>query len=184
MSCKIRGCRYASYHNTAQHECGTCHQLGHGRVECKNDKLKRELSTLSPQVVSCKIRGCRYASSHDTAQHECGNCHKLGHGRIECKHGKHRKRKLPNQASLLSQVDNPHTMGAIGAEILRDTQNLSIKNGQYTVHYGGMGSTWYIRNNKNIIEYLFMHGDSWGQYGKQTSDVPRLNAFLQNFVKA
>jgi len=44
-----------------------------------------------------------------------------------------------------------------------------------------MGSTWYIRNNNRNIEYLFMHSDSWGQYGDDTSDVPILNAFIDGY---
>ena len=37
------------------------------------------------------------------------------------------------------------------------------------------------RNNNGTLEYFFMHSDSWGQYGEETSDVPRLRAFKENY---
>ncbi len=41
MNCQVYGCRFANSHSTESHECGKCHQLGHGRVECGNlSKIK------------------------------------------------------------------------------------------------------------------------------------------------
>ena len=44
-----------------------------------------------------------------------------------------------------------------------------------------MGCMWYIRKNNNIDEYLFLHSDNMGQYGADTSDIPRLNAFIYEY---
>ena len=46
-----------------------------------------------------------------------------------------------------------------------------------------MGCYWFIRR-KNInteFETFFMHSDSWGQYGKKTSEVDILNFFTYGY---
>jgi hypothetical protein len=53
----------------------------------------------------------------------------------------------------------------------------------YTIIYTGMGSTLYIRKKQGEILALFMHQDSWGQYGEKADDRPILHKFtngLQN----
>ncbi len=70
------------------------------------------------------------------------------------------------------------------SEIVADVLKVSVRNGEYKSTYGGMGCTWFIRNNDETYEYLFMHTDNWGQYGDDLSDVPRYKAFIYGFTKA
>jgi hypothetical protein len=55
--------------------------------------------------------------------------------------------------------------------------------GHYITFYGGMGCAWYARNNKitEKLEYFFLHSDSRGQYGDDSSDIPRLRAFTNAY---
>ena len=47
-----------------------------------------------------------------------------------------------------------------------------------------MGCTWLIRKNINTgnNEYLFMHSDNWGQYGEESSHLPRYKAFIYGYT--
>ena len=57
MNCQVYGCRFSGFHSTESHECGKCHQLGHGRTECGNASKIRNLQKyftnfISPNVLS------------------------------------------------------------------------------------------------------------------------------------
>ncbi len=53
----------------------------------------------------------------------------------------------------------------------------------YMEFYVGQGCTYYVRNNKGIKEVFFLHCDSHGQYGDDTSDIPRYCAFIKGYQK-
>lgn len=63
--------------------------------------------------------------------------------------------------------------------------DLKLSAGNYAHKYGGMGSTVFIRCNKETfkLECFFMHSDSWGQYDSDMLDVKKLNAFLCGYFK-
>ena len=58
-----------------------------------------------------------------------------------------------------------------------------LKNFQYIEIMSDMGCNWYMRFINNKYEYLFMHSDNWGQYGPETSDLPKYTEFIKNFTK-
>ena len=49
----------------------------------------------------------------------------------------------------------------------------------------GMGCMMYVKRDdfKSKPEYFFMHSDSWGQYGVETDDRPKLAKFLEGYKK-
>ena len=51
MYCKVLHCRYPNTHVTAGHKCGTCHQFGHGQIECNNDELRVALNSYHTQKL-------------------------------------------------------------------------------------------------------------------------------------
>ena len=61
--------------------------------------------------------------------------------------------------------------------------DISLPVGKYVVNEAGMGCHNFYRRNKTTLslEMFFMHSDSWGQYGEDTSDGPQLNAFLHGY---
>jgi len=175
MYCKVLGCRYAEYHTTSYHLCGLCKKFGHGQKECKNKKNKEELSkyyndTLPIQIQCCIIT-CKNKTTHTTDTHICNYCHKFYY--------QSHLKNCPNNPNFDGELTNNPDYCGIDP---RNNNFISkIRVGYYTSTPGGMGSTWYIRNNNRNIEYLFMHSDSWGQYGDDTSDVPILNAFIDGY---
>jgi hypothetical protein len=65
--------------------------------------------------------------------------------------------------------------------IKKETKNL--KKGDYMVVQSSQGCCWYIRNNNGCKQYLFMDADNWGQYGPETSHLPRYKAFIHTYNK-
>lgn len=53
----------------------------------------------------------------------------------------------------------------------------------YIEFYAGQGCAYYVRNNNGTKEVFFLHCDSHGQYGDDTSDLPRYNAFIKGYQK-
>ena len=47
----------------------------------------------------------------------------------------------------------------------------------------GQGCAYYVRNNNGTKEVFFLHCDSHGQYGDDTSDIPRYLAFIEGYIK-
>ena len=169
--CHVKGCKYADYHVTSFHKCGKCNNYGHGQQECDDANALKHLGFYYldkvPKDKKCKIGGCKHKDKHTTEGHTCHYCGSFG---IK----NHIKNCPKNGASI---TDDPN----LGPPIQEDITKYDIKLNHYIELYAGMGCMWYVRNNRNILEYLFMHSDSWGQYGDDSSDLPRYLAFKENF---
>lgn len=169
--CKVYGCRYVHAHVTNGHKCGKCNSFGHGQMECNNENkikgLQKYILDVLPTSQFCQVRNCSHPHLHTTAGHCCRYC-----GKDEL----HMK-----QCPIIKPFylfDDPKT---VGLDITEDVKKINIKIGNYIILYGGMGCTWYVRNNNRNIEYFFLHSDSQGQYGEDSSDIPRVNAFVYNY---
>jgi hypothetical protein len=164
--CKVKGCRFSSFHVTSRHECGTCKNLGHGKVECNNKNLQNILNQYNKDTINindrCKYINCIDPETHKTDGHTCIYCHSAN---------KHLK-KCPIINNYIIEDDNK----------FYDIKFDKLQNGEYTNVYSGMGCTIFIRKNKDKLEYYFMHSDSWGQYGDDSSDVPILNSFIYKYT--
>ena len=169
--CKVYGCRYANSHVTNGHKCGKCNGFGHGQVECNNENKMKQLqqyySEVMPNSQFCQVKNCYHQHLHTTSGHCCRYCGKLNTHMKQC--------PVINSRYLF---DDPKS---VGTDITEDVKKINIRIGYYIILYGGMGCTWYVRNNNRTIEYLFLHSDSQGQYGEDFSDIPRVNAFLYNY---
>ena len=51
----------------------------------------------------------------------------------------------------------------------------------YKEFYVGQGCSYLVRNNNGTKEVFFLHCDSQGQYGEETSDIPRYRAFIKGY---
>jgi len=68
--CKANRCRYATSHVTAGHQCGVCHQYGHGQVECKKPEVLRGyMNDVLPTHLQCQVIGCKHSEVHTTDSH-------------------------------------------------------------------------------------------------------------------
>ena len=61
--------------------------------------------------------------------------------------------------------------------------NKRIPPNTYMEFWVGQGCAYYVRNNKGAKEIFFLHCDSHGQYGDDTSDIPRYCAFIKGYQK-
>jgi len=88
--CKVECCRFPAGHSTAGHECGTCHNFGHGQMECRDSEAKKQLlyqhsEEHMPELNQCAFVGCKHRAHHCGKAHRCGNCGHHGHTGEECK---------------------------------------------------------------------------------------------------
>jgi hypothetical protein len=68
--CKAKHCRYSMHHTTSGHQCGVCHNYGHGQVECKGAARDQTgaVDTL-PVHLQCQVIGCKHSALHTTHSH-------------------------------------------------------------------------------------------------------------------
>ena len=177
--CKVENCRYNYSHTTGRHRCGKCKQLGHGQIECNNIELINNLLQYNQDVVSipCTITECVDNTTHTTEGHDC----------LYCKSRIHHLKHCPcNGTSICDTIINNNDNINNIEEAMKE---YVLKEGYYVTKYAGQGCMWFIRHNsmsqdkekKSSYEYLFMHGDCWGQYSPDTDESPRYNAFIRNY---
>lgn len=176
--CRVKHCRYAATHTTVAHKCGTCGGYGHGQIECADPVAIRHLSFFFPETVApddqCSATLCSKRATHTTAGHTCRFCDGFS--------GRH-LRHCPDglNAASISITDDPLS---IGFDPRPNAESQNVLPGNYIMFYGGMGCFWYARNNPQLggtLEYFLMHSDSHGQYGDDSSDIPRLRAFTESY---
>lgn len=170
--CLVDGCRFPNSHLTRAHKCGSCSKFGHGQKECGNFNLSKNLKQMShgirfPSHMKCTSPCCPSSYSHSTNAHYCSQCGE-----------RHLESVCPKGCVMSSDIQ----------EIMNTKAEASRRFGQtdgkiYTSIYVGQGSEWYVKRNfkSDPIQIFFMHGDSWGQYGPQSDDRPKLAAFCTGY---
>lgn len=161
MFCKVSGCRFTHSHCTKNHLCPKCLQVGHGQIECKNNlkknNLKQYFHEKLPVHLQCTIPNCPNKEYHSKIAHHCSKCYER-HSEDEC---------TINNSMVLHIIDSNS-----------DLIDAALIDNSYIVFYAGMGCQVYVRKINNIVDGIFMHSDSWGQYGPATDETPRLNKFI------
>lgn len=177
--CQVNQCRHPESHVTQGHRCGKCFNYGHGKTECKDSKLQAALKNKNeklPKELYCK-HNCKYKKLHTTAGHHCfvcgGNhtakdCDDLDDGKVHLVN----KDLHKDEKFEIMLYSNMKLINKIPGKI-------------YIVVPGGQGHMVMIRRNGlgRRARGFFMHSDSWGQYGKETSDQPQMKKFLNGYVK-
>jgi hypothetical protein len=156
MTCKVKGCRFIYSHTVRSHLCGKCKKFGHGQIECGNDKFMDELMNnrelLSDSRNWCTFEDCNLRQYHNNKAHHCTKCFKK-HSDINC---------------IIQNIEyhlNRFNINNFNIEKFRlDAIN------KYCILSVGMGCSLYIINKNNNLYSIFMHSDSWGQYGENTDD--------------
>lgn len=171
MSCKVNGCRYAGFHTTRAHQCGTCKGFGHGQIECGNQsrlfRLDQFLSDEMPQDKWCKFDYCESRKYHTTQSHYCKFCEMAHHNINECIY-----KDLDGTNEILDMYSS------LNIDLVSKFQN---NDNFYVTLSAGLGNMYYIRKKTGVIESLFMGSDMWGQYGP----APRINhrPLLDKFIR-
>ena len=161
--CKVKNCRYPDTHVTIGHKCGKCGGFGHGQMECGKEYLINSLYKYKDDILPM-------GKLEKQSSNSCKYCEKSGN--------RHLKNCPQNGVSIIDNISFDTDID-LKRMVMYQSQ---LKDGCYLQFHGCQGSTWFARNNKNKIEFLFMHSDSWGQYGEDSSDVPRLNAFKEGYT--
>jgi hypothetical protein len=182
FTCKVEGCRYKNEHLTERHCCGKCTLNGHGQIECGNDQLIQDLKALTIGLnvlkieYPCNLKDCIDPHSHTTKGHSCLYCDKRENMHL---------RYCPLNINTTEDNSICDDITKFDKSIVENITEINLKYREYTKVYGGMGCIWFVRSkngNNEYNEYLFMHSDSWGQYGKETSHLPRYKAFIYGYT--
>lgn len=171
MFCKVKNCRYPNYHTTSGHQCGKCKEYGHGQLECGNSNKIKELMKYKedklPLDKQCTNNNCYHQYNHTSNSHICNKCNKR-HFEDNC---------------IIQSFENHYNRFNIDDYQEFDAEHFRNNYvNHYTVLNVGMGCIIYVKNdNQNLIS-LFMHSDSWGQYGPNTDDTPIRDTFISGFT--
>jgi len=145
-------------------------------MECGNDELVNELKIYKGNLIRnpCKINNCLDPHTHTTRGHSCLYCDKREDIHLK---------NCPNYEVSTSENSVCDSLTNYDKDFTEQVRSIIINNNEYTSCHGGMGCTWFIRNNNGYYEYLFMHSDCWGQYGEEVSHLPRYKAFIYGYIE-
>jgi len=171
--CQAQHCRYSQFHTTEGHLCGICNKYGHGQIECGNkrkiDKLLKYSAIFIPINQRCTVIGCDNSWTHRKESHHCHKCLR-NHSSEDC---------------IIQNLSDYNGKFGIDSEKIRNIEFYfnNISSNDFIIIYAGMGCNIYFRKTEDNIEGLFMHSDSWGQYGGvANSDKPILDKFIENLT--
>ena len=173
--CHVHKCRFSNTHTTLGHQCGICGEFGHGQLECLNERLKTRLirynTDILPTHLWCNLcpPDSDYRKIHTREAHVCPNCGErtTNHTADEC---------IIQEFEVFRQRFG----GVSDLEAFEKHLFQQYADNIYTILYAGMGCHLYLRHKEGVIKALFMHQDSWGQYGPTSDDTPKLNKFIEN----
>jgi len=164
--CSVPYCRYPNTHVIASHLCGECGMIGHGKSQCRNNSKIDPMQMLEriPIEAQCTVPNCQFPSFHTSSNHCCIFCRVTDNS-----HWRKCPIKTPLESFDQSTHDEPEILPPIG---------------HYVVKLSGQGSVVFCRNNFcGKYEYFFLHGDHYGQYGDDTSDIPIVNSFVLGYIR-
>lgn len=182
--CQVPNCPTKNLHKTCAHQCQFCGDR-HSEQNCKDINIptysfkcpvcrtpntltcfQTKVSGSNDRCVICLEKNVQIYNPNCGHICMCESCmHTLSESSIDIKTAD------PNNPTpfdrLFTSAENA----------LRDLEMV------YTTSYAGMGCQMYLRRTRkdSPIEGFFMHNDSWGQYGPQTDDRPKLNAFKYGY---
>lgn len=164
--CLVRGCRFPNTHTSFAHMCGNCGLIGHGRIECIQDRtVRRVINTLSSDKW-CQMYGCRAPETH------IDRCHRsfMSH--------------LQSNILLGTDINDVNMIHLLPTDI-KFPDNMRYRQNIYMSVDVGMGCCFYVRRQspQSPIESLFCHSDEWGQYGEHLDQTNKVNAFIFNYHK-
>ena len=169
MTCRVAECKFSVSHVTKAHVCGTCGEKGHGQIECGNLEAIQRLRRYDNHKINflrrCDIVGCPNPETHSRDAHHCSKCN----------------RRHPESDCIIQTLDSHQRQFRISQNLQTfDVQRFvseNINNSVVVPISMGMGCSIYVKHANAGVDSLFMHSDSWGQYG--VGDVPIYNDFIE-----
>ena len=178
MFCQVRNCRHKYSHVTFGHKCGKCGNYGHGQIECGNSILINRLLKYRNQVIPihnrCNVINCNNNKLHKTIGHQCKKCNRY-HSEENC--------IIQPFNILLNNFGHEPTLQNFDIDNFKIYHETSNFEKSYIKIFLGQGCSAFIRNINGDIMTIFMHCDSFGQYGYETSDLPILEKFIEGCIE-
>ena len=175
ITCKVKNCRFYTSHTTSGHLCGKCGKFGHGQIECGNhgkiDYLSKYNDEIMPVHIQCSFNGCLHKHNHIKDAHHCHKCLRK-HSPDDC--------IIQTYDKLVERYGFEGTLQNFDITNFRLYHQTSPYPKSYTKIFLGMGCCAFIRNINGEILTIFMHSDSWGQYGHTSSDLPIYVKFIED----
>lgn len=188
--CSLRTCGDKSkYHTEQAHYCTMCYKR-HSEFECDINAGKYKVICPLCMAPNMYLNATKI-NSNDT----CDVCltNKVSTELPLCKHRclcidcLHELEKAHTNPALFTKtfnindaiiVDIPDHIKEDALKIMGD-----VDGKVFTMTYGGMGSCFFVRRSSvdSPLSAVFMHSDSWGQYGPETDDRPYLSLFAEGY---
>lgn len=184
--CNVTYCRFAHTHTTRGHRCGTCGKFGHGQTECGDhakianlEQYRNDVLPYSSWCSICKESGdLEAARNHTIASHICKKCdQRHSYSASECI-----IQSIEHYKSRFSDCYELHDfdIDLFKQHIGHYNSGIPIADRKiYCILNVGMGCQLYVYcHYQNEPLAIFMHSDSWGQYGEATNDEPILKKYI------
>ena len=166
--CKVDYCRFPKTHTTQYHKCGTCNQTGHGQVECGKPNKISALRLFDNDSIDvchqCTVPQCPNKTTHTNSSHICLKC----------------GRRHPEQECIIQSLDVSANRYHLDKSQIEDYFSNANNSNKFIKIYAGMGCQLFICLKNQDIITIFMHHDSYGQYGSEADDTPILDNFIYN----
>ena len=172
MYCNSLNCRFSHTHTTFSHKCGLCSEYGHGAMECNNIlNMKKLLTHIQKEIPKEQQCNCRFGKFHTIEGHKCKSCNTYGHMYYNC-----------DKITCIAPQDDDDNIDSETLKIIESRMS-DVDGKIYMLLYTGMGCMYYAKRNYigDKISLFFMHSDAWGQYGYESSDIPKLKEFLNGY---
>tara|TARA_B100000767_G_scaffold68867_1_gene65450 strand:+ start:93 stop:914 length:822 start_codon:yes stop_codon:yes gene_type:complete len=172
--CQVMNCRHKETHTTHYHTCGSCDCRGHGQMECGNINMIHKLENFKNDKLHlskwCKVPGCDEQSTHSSISHICKKC-KRRHNEEDCviQSFEYYKNKIQNN----DVIDRFRYDDFIDHHLYDTNYILQL--------YIDMDHSLFLRCNNGLLDCMFMHGDSWGQYG-ESEDLKIYREFSNGYT--
>nr|QFG74647.1 MAG: hypothetical protein [Megaviridae environmental sample] len=171
--CKVKYCRYPHTHTTSGHICGVIgckYPYGHGQVEHYDFELRNKLKIYKfdtlPKDKQCTVYNCQHSYNHTNEAHHCYKCkRRINHSSEDC---------------IVQNIDDACRKWVFNKSKIDEF--IKFKNNIIFQINVGMGCSLFILKKNNVLSTIFMHSDSWGQYGPETDDSKVLIKFQEGLT--
>lgn len=185
-NCTVDGCSHSSSHYTTGHFCRECREMYSNGCTCVASKtVKCPICRVINKITNgdniavygitetCKICMERSISVLlPTCRHLC-----------LCRECLNELSRVDEHSNINIPREQQHVyLDALTSEEYNTAHSILKRQiGKFCIIPAGQGCCWYVKYSSRGYETFFMHGDSWGQYGDDTSDVPLMETFINGY---
>ena len=174
-NCQVMNCRHTETHTTHYHRCGSCVCRGHGQMECGNINMIHKLENFKNDKLHlskwCKVPGCYEPSTHTSGSHICYKCNRR-HSEEDC--------FIQSYEYYKNKFEYNDVLFRFDYESFLNERLHSIEGFILQLNID-MDHSLFLRCHNGFSDCMFMHGDSWGQYG-ESEDLKIYREFSNGYT--